>query len=392
MDIRYQVVVLDPGETGRSERLRDTLRRRLADLGLDPEQAVSFLEASNFESRTPNAPVVGIYFGSEVKKDAETEVIGQLLSLPAVVLPVVESIEKYQSLVPDALGPVNGIALDPQDSELEQVANLALEALSLLRQSRRLFISYKRLDSRSVALQLYELLDERGYDVFLDTHGVLPGEPFQDVLWHRLADSDITILIDTPNFLGSQWTQQELAEASAMSIGILQVVWPDHKRAPTTTLAIPFYLEKTHFIDPGQGNPSEAKLSSEILARIAVEVERLRARSLAARHDNIVREFHVAAQAAGVDTTIQPYRYIIATKDSKKVAIIPAVGVPTALQIQEIESKLDPAVLSGVSQGFLVYDHRGIRDRWLSHLDWLDRHLPIKTFRVTDASRWLNAL
>jgi hypothetical protein len=32
----------------------------------------------------------------------------------------------------------------------------------------------------------------------------------------------------------------------------------------------------------------------------------------------------------------------------------------------------------------LVYDHRGVLDRWLKHLDWLDQHLPVRALKVTE--------
>lgn len=393
MDARYQIVLLDPGATGRAGRLRQTLEKRLEDLGLDPRTDVQFLDASDFHSRDSRpAPVAGVYFGHPDQTPADTEVAKQLLALPAVVFPVVEDLKGFTSLVPAVLHPVNGVRLKPEDGDLEEIAGLVLEALSLLRQTRRLFISYRRDESRAVALQLYELLDGRSYDVFLDTHGVRPGEPFQEVLWHRLADSDVTILLDSPNFLASQWTRMELAEASNLLIGILQVLWPGHKGAEIAKLAFPLLLADADF-DPPQASPSgDSRLKPDAALRIATEVERLRARSLAARRDDIVRQFCLAANAAGVSTTIQPYQYILASKNAKKVAVIPAVGVPTAQQIQEIEAKLDPRERPDVSEGALLYDHRGIRNRWLTHLDWLGRYLPIKTFRVTEMNRWLAQL
>ena len=176
--------------------LRATLERRLGDLGVDLAASVSFLDAASFGQRDPKSPIAGVYFGGPSQSPADTGTVEQLLALPAVLIPVVETLEGYSKLVPEQLGPINGCQLEPADPALESIANLVLEALSLLRQSRRLFISYRRIESRGVALQLYSLLDERGFDVFLDTHGVRPGEPFQEILWQRLADSDVVVLLE----------------------------------------------------------------------------------------------------------------------------------------------------------------------------------------------------
>ena len=107
------------------------------------------------------------------------------------------------------------------DKRLDAITNLVLENLGLLRRTRRLFISYRRSNSSHEALQLRHELDARGYDVFLDTHSVPRGDDFQEVLWHRLADSDVVVMLDTPGFMTSRWTKEELAQAEAMTIGMI---------------------------------------------------------------------------------------------------------------------------------------------------------------------------
>jgi hypothetical protein len=386
MNLKYQIVLLDPGRSGNAERLRATLEKRLGEMGLDVKEWVAFLDASTFSQRDPRAPVVGVYFGGTASTDEDTATVQQLLDRQAIVLPVVQTLRGYTSSVPDVLHPVNGLELRPEDPDLEGIAGLVLEALSLLRQTRRLFISYRRAESREAALQIYDLLDERGFDVFLDTHGVRVGEPFQEVLWHRLVDSDMVLLLDTKEFLESQWTQKELAEAHAMSIGILQVIWPDHKRKRFSELAVPHYLEDRHFASP-------SRLATSALGEIATLLESLRARYLALRHANLVRAFVQAARDLSIAADVQPQRYILATGQSgKKVAVIPAIGVPTALQYQEIADLIDPGKQPVIDKAVLIYDHRGIRDRWITHLRWLDQYLPVKTFRVTEASQWLPTL
>ena len=392
MASKYQIVILEPEAAGRRDRLRATLERRLGDLGVDLSTSVSFLDSASFSQRDPKSPIVGVYFGGPNQSPADTGTVDQLLALPAIVIPVVETLEGYSKLVPDKLKSINGCVPKPKDSGLEWIAGLVLEALSLLRQSRRLFISYRRVESRGIALQLYALLDERGFDVFLDTHGVQPGEPFQEVLWHRLADSDVVVLLDSPEFLASQWTAKELAEASTMGIGILQLIWPRHERARTTELALPRYLTPLDFSPVGSSG-SQAQLAYATAQQVAAEVESLRARSLQARFQALVRSFCEAAKHAGIEAAVQPERFILTRKGKgEQVAVIPAIGVPTALQIQEIADLFDPAKRPDIAKAFLIYDHVGIRDRWLTHLRWLDGYLPVKTFRASKAAEWLAQL
>ena len=60
---------------------------------------------------------------------------------------------------------VNGLQIST-DADVARLVSIAFENLHLLRLERRLFISYRRAESTDVAIQLFEALDERGFDVF----------------------------------------------------------------------------------------------------------------------------------------------------------------------------------------------------------------------------------
>jgi TIR domain len=134
---------------------------------------------------------------------------------------------RFSRIMPAQIQHLNGISIDDCGADFERLAARILEGFRLLRETRRLFISYRRNDTSGVAAQLYEALDAAGFDVFLDTHGILrPGEPFQDILWHRLADTDVAVVLDSPNFLASCLTEEELAHANTSNLQMLQVLWP----------------------------------------------------------------------------------------------------------------------------------------------------------------------
>src|SRR3546814_13917400 len=64
--------------------------------------------------------------------------------------------------------------------------------------------------------------------------------------------------------------------------------------------------------------------------------------------------------------------------DDTKLWAYPIVGIPTAELLNDIAEKARLADQGGMP--ILVYDHVGIREKWIAHLNWLDEH--IKTVRA----------
>ncbi|HYO66388.1 MAG TPA: toll/interleukin-1 receptor domain-containing protein, partial [Archangium sp.] len=249
----YQVLLLEPGRQdvpggGHSARLRATLERHLATLGLAPGSALRVLDEATFASRDRFLPLATVYFGGPRQDPATTSLLEQLRAEGLFILPVVPSLAQYRALVPPVLAPINGEELRPADPALEHVAARVLEELRLLRARRSVFISYKRDESQGVALQLYQALDARSFDVFLDTHSIRRGEDFQPMLWDRMGDADLLVLLDTPRAFTSVWVEQELARAHNLALGVLQLIWPaPHQRTPGTELCEPLLLRASDF-------------------------------------------------------------------------------------------------------------------------------------------------
>src|SRR4029079_15742943 len=109
----------------------------------------------------------------------------------APVIPTIAAHGNFATQIPPQLHFSNGLRRRADDAEMNELAAAMLECVGLLRKQRRVFVSYRRTESRSAGMHLHDVLSSHGFDVFLDTHDVRPGEPFQDVLWHRLCDSDV---------------------------------------------------------------------------------------------------------------------------------------------------------------------------------------------------------
>jgi hypothetical protein len=376
----YQVLMLGSNDS-RRDQLRALVNQAVADLGLSTA-AVRFINESEAHGRDLRAPVVGIFFGS-ADHAVDTPLVAELIEDSVVVAPVVSALTQVHAELPPQLRHVN--ALDVYGGGgMGRLATLILETFRLLRRGRRLFISYRRVDAQPLAERLYDALDARGFDVFIDVRSVPPAVDFQSELWHRMSDSDVMILIDTPGFREGRWTMEELAKANATNIQILHLLWPGQLEDAASAFSHFMKLARNDFLWllPGRGR----WVKRRTIARVCDEVERLRARAIAARSRYLVDNFCDAARDLGMDPTVQPEQWISlgGGAGARSLAVVPAVGVPTSDRINEIFDAIgDPA--RDDLDIWVVYDNRGVLNTWLAHLDWLDMHLPLRTVRMVRA-------
>ncbi len=294
----------------------------------------------------------------------------------------------FRNSVPSLLYEINGIELKTTVN-FESVVSSILEGFGLLRIARRIFISYRRNESRLVAIQLFEKLEASGFDVFLDTHSVRPTDVFQEELWHRLTDTDVVVLLNTPGFLDSNWTKQELAKANSMSIGILQIVWPKHNLEDFAKLSIPYKLIINSFGNKLYSD-KDSYPTETTLRKLISQVESLRARSLMARQSNITNEFINSAKKLKVKITLQANKLLVIKKNNtEQFLIIPTIGIPQAFTYNQSEELVNQIKSKKIKEIFLLFDHINIRKKWLDHLDWLDKYLPVRSIKFFEREKWL---
>lgn len=129
------------------------------------------------------------------------------------LIPIASKSKHFAEEFPGKLGELSGLALNLNNGPTIAVA--LMESASLIPKQRRIFLSYRRAESTKVALQLYAALSALQYDAFLDTHEILPGEHFQEVLWQKLCDSGVMVYLDTPKYFTSRWTTAEFSRATS---------------------------------------------------------------------------------------------------------------------------------------------------------------------------------
>lgn len=375
---KYELLLLGSPTDDQTKALTDRVSRAASDFGMTMPEDVAIRSASDAHLRDIKAASAALYFGGDPSVDAK--LVDELEAAKLPVVPVVPVGGRVEDTVPPTLGAINAFFAKPGDGSHDALAAVALECLGLLRRQRRVFVSYRRNESRAVAVQLHDELSGRGFDVFLDTHDIRPGDQFQEMLWHRLADCDVVIMLDTKDYFGSKWTTQELGRSLAQGIHILRLIWPGHDPTRHLTLSDAVQLVDTDF-------EADGKLTAGLVDSAVERVEVLRSRSVATRLREIAGKLRIEVERlGGTFEGIGAHRAIAITlPNGLELQAYPVVGVPTAEILNDIHEKARAAGHGRFP--CLVYDGHGIRPSWHSHLRWLDEQVKeVRALRVFDAA------
>ena len=387
----YQLIILGKDFDIKDE-IVEIFQRRVEDLGIGWSSFI-IIDNENFEEYTDSSPAFCIYLGAKTddKNFIDLDFLTQVTKDASLLLPVVQgTLDNFGDCIPEILNNYNGISLNEEDrnQKIEQIVNNILEGFSLLKNNRKIFISYKRNESTNVAIQLYENLEKHGFDVFLDTHSIRKSEPFQDELWHQMADSEIVIILNTSDFLGSYWTKQELATASQLLLGIVIVSWPENSDVipEYAQISYPLKVQNSDF----KNSYIHSTLKEKPLSKIIESVESIRARTLASRRDNLISNFMKMAEEEGYQAYLDSYKIISMVKNDEDIIVVPAVGIPKSLNYELSSSFVEEIKKKKFENIFILYDATCVRDFWLRHLKWLDSSLVVKSLNILEVPTWLS--
>jgi hypothetical protein len=362
----YELVVMGAPSDAQVEELRHHTSRVIEPFGLRLGREVAWSVLPGAFEPDQTAPAAAAFFGGAGVSDVG---LSTLLAAGVPILPIASSDRLISAEIPAQLKVLNCMTVTGHGPE--RIATALLECVGLLPRQRRVFVSYRRDEARQAALQLFNAFSGRLFDVFLDTHGIAPAEDFQAVLWHRLCDSDVLVMLDTPGYFESRWTSAEYGRALAKGISVLRVGWPDVNPSARAATASRIDL---HAVDV---DVATGQLTDAVIARICTQLEFVRAQSHAVRSLNLFSNLKLAIERIGgtvVGVGVHKAVYL-RLPDGKEIVAYPAVGVPTSVTLNEAVDRAFAAV---------VYDHIGLDERWIRHLAWLGDN--IRTVRWVKAS------
>jgi hypothetical protein len=307
-----------------------------------------------------------VFFGGSGGADIDISKVIDVKSLP--ILPVASTSTSVSFEIPVSLRGLNCIFSDK--SSTDRIFATLLECVGLLPRQRRVFLSYKRDEATTAAVQLFSELSSRQFEVFLDTHGIGAGVDFQEALWHQLCDVDVLVMLETPGYFKSRWTSAEYGRALSKGIGVLRVQWPDS--TPSIHTATASRVE----IVPGE-LLADGSLAGSAIDRISEQLEAVRSLSHATRQLSMITAVQSAVeQVEGSLVGVGANRaMLLKLRSGRDLLVQPTIGIPTSLTLQDTLER------AGDIDSAVVYDHFGMKKSWQAHMDWL-------ASKVT-GSRWM---
>ncbi len=384
IEYKYQLVFLGDIENKACKVIQDCFFQKVNDIGLE-DCMFEVIYAKDFAEKYSNKrPSFVYYFGKINHQDADEGILKGLIENGEAVFPLYFG-DIFENEVPDVIRIMNGRRY--VENDIDKYVNCALEAMKLMRERRKLFISYRRTDSSAIANQLFDVFVKANYDVFLDTYSIDPAKNFQEELHHRMTDCDVVIQLYTKDFKDSPWCSEEIVSANQKQIGVVEIVWPDCKPDIHDLLCLPIQLSVGDFAD-NVYDSAKSLLTDKTIKGIFRQVESVRARNLAARQDNLTGEFVEEARKHG-RTLIKEQYYLVENVGDEGIRLfIPAIGIPQSYDCFE-SLGFKTMLANDKVEIFLIYDDLRIRKRWIEHLEWLNESLEVKTIKKKDFGLWL---
>jgi hypothetical protein len=199
------------------------------------------------------------------------------------------------------------------NQKIAEALPFVLSRADVTSSASRVFVSYRRVESLPVALQLFDQLVKEGFDVFLDRFSIPFGFDFQRRLTQELEDKSMVILLESKYLKRSKWTQHEIDFAKRRRLGLIALRMPEVAGdellssiaydARESLERSDFVKDPTKVLDPdGQDMVDQwPELNKEAVARVVTRIKSAHADALFRRRRRLRGDVVAALRGAGVD-------------------------------------------------------------------------------------------
>lgn len=380
----YQVVLIHKDLRDFAREVEEAIRTAAGDVLLQPNLLDFRHDVSHVSA---DSQVTVVYLGStEGSRDGAIRAAlrdAVVRSFP--VLPVVR--KREPGAIREKLPPeIEHISAANWDEDAVPASLVLLGMLGLVEQERKVFLSYRQIESTQLAVQLHTELVRCRFDVFLDRFTLPPGADFQARLDEDLGDKAFVVLLESSHLRSSRWVQHEITYAHSHRIDLLAITLPgvpDAQLVPAIDEAFRIRLRESDCTDDGRLNT--AKLGS-ILERI----ELAHARALRRRREQMLGSLRDKLHKDGCSCAPLADWAIWATADRK----IPAVFLvtPRRPQPEDLHAahllRRDVANRTGRRDlsGAVVHEVEHIPEERQRVLDWIGEFAQLTTRRLRECA------
>ena len=318
-------------------------------------------------------PVLYLYYGngasnSRYKGDLDLD----KLARQKQILPIARSAPEFGKNIPKKISHLNGFFLMDERS-VHALKNYILAFFGVVNTNRKVFISYRRVDSEELAHQLFDALTKLKYHPFLDSYSIQEGVDFQEYLRHELNDSELIVVLNTEHFDESAYTIEEVNVANELRIPILEVKFESSVKLDV--------LAMSQVMNTSEPIHAAKLFDDSFVDSITTTIEKMRAQSYLFKRKNVVeslnkkfKQFGLNLQEAGgflrCDTTREIY--------------FPLTHIPQSTDLFTTDELFNTLPLFSTYNKKVIYNGSYCRDDIKSHLNWLNRYLPIKLFSINE--------
>lgn len=299
-NIRYSVVLVHSGNDDMAQLLHNSLDRAVSGLGVD--STLLEIREDLPPARDMDVVYVGVYLASASgKNDAEVQrMLPVALAWGIPFFPVISVGDRAQDVLPEGVDEFNACRWQNSDSA-RLLAHELLRTLHLTEAQRRVFISYVRKESLSIAQELWETLSASGFEVFLDTISIRPGQPWRRRIYDALDRMAVVLVVESPSIRESSGVELELTHAREMDLGLVVLTWPQTVAAGAT---LPGVYEKYRIHVPAAELSVEPNgighISGEFVGQLVGDVEERHAEALLRRRRVLMDGLASELQRVGI--------------------------------------------------------------------------------------------
>ena len=322
-----------------------------------------------------DSPLLILYYGNSTA-DVNVEKSSEKLIKDAIdchnIQPVTKEADEFMTMIPENLRSINGFFLKKDDNySIQRLKNFIVSYFGLINSNRKVFISYCRGDIENLAQKIFDELVRSKYHPFLDSYSINTGVDFQEYLCHELVDSDIIILLDTPNFNSRPYCMQEFNIANQERIPVLDIRFKIDTQSNSHFFCD--YWETD--ISCKDANENE-KLVGEILGRM----EKCMVRAYQFKKKHILDEFDAKYKRFGKNV-VEQYGFL--SCDQTHECFYPLTRIPSAKDLYDVNEKFNTTPFFSSYKKQILYNGNYCRPDIQEKLKWLNEHLPIGTFNIT---------